>query len=363
MQAEAASVSIAIHILFFMLAGSIVAVRWLNKPEAEFTSENVERPKLERRKLQMPVRVKKMQRKSRRPAIKNRLTFAKSTFRPTSIKAVGLVAEGFDYNDAESALTGLASLGFSIPNFNLFGTDKSAGNELEGIFFDLKMKPDRSPAKMDEKYYITVLKDFVRSWNINQFKSKYFQAPRKKFATVFMMPYMSAEEAPKAFGVADVVKPKQWVAYYKGKIAAPQTGRYRFWGIADDVLMVRIRKKLVLDANWPNLKITDWESKDPNNRRFKLDEKEKELAIGDWVRLYRNKPTDIEVLVGERPGGRFYCRLLIEQEGVEYPKREDGMLILPVFKTVKTIPPKLVEKMEIKPNTCTLEGPSFGVLK
>lgn len=84
------------------------------------------------------------------------------------------------------------------------------------------------------------------------------------------------------------------------------------------------------------------------------------LEIGDWFSLSKDRPVDMEVLVGERPGGAFYCHLLIEQEGVEYPEGPDGRPILPVFKTAE-IPEKLIHEMKLEPGTCTAEGPVFGI--
>lgn len=86
------------------------------------------------------------------------------------------------------------------------------------------------------------------------------------------------------------------------------------------------------------------------------------MVIGDWFHMTKGKPTDIEVLLGEMPGGFFYCRLLIEQDGVEYPKGKDGRPILPIFKTVD-IPEELVLQMQIDPGVATIGGPKFGVLK
>ncbi len=153
------------------------------------------------------------------------------------------------------------------------------------------------------------------------------------------------------------------MAYYNGKIAAPETGRYRFWGIADDILMVRVKNRLVIDANYPNIKgkVTDWKSDDPRSRKLKSGN-EQGYVIGDWFHMTKGKPVDMEVLIGELPGDWFYCRLLIEQDGVEYPKGKDGRPILPVFKT-QEIPEKLVPQMRIDPGVATATGPTFGVLK
>ncbi|VGO16971.1 hypothetical protein PDESU_05565 [Pontiella desulfatans] len=354
-KSSAALVSLAIHAVLLVVALSFVAVQVIVKDEQTFEAQKVKRPKMQLKKLTVPVNVKK--KKVQKPKLRKTIV-VKKEIKSMDIKMpeVSGVKGGMGYMDGGG---GLGGLGFGL-EIDLFGANKGTGNEFEGTFFDLKMDPDGKPAKMDENYYKEVLRNFDGSWNISRFEKKYFKAPKKKFATTFMLPKMKAEEAPKAYAVQDVVQPKQWVAYYKGVIAAPETGRYRFWGIADDVLMVRVKNRLVIDANWPSMGITGWTSNDDRDKKWKMSGQN--VRIGDWFHLTKGKPTEMEVLVGERPGGFFFCHLLIEQDGVEYPKGEGGRPLLPIFKT-QEIPEKLIPQMKIEPGTCTTDGPTFGVLK
>jgi hypothetical protein len=41
---------------------------------------------------------------------------------------------------------------------------------------------------------------------------------------------------------------------------------------------------------------------------------------------------DIQIIVGEAPGGSFNAFLLIEQDGVTYKTTKDGSPILPIFR-------------------------------
>ena len=352
-KSSAALLSLAIHGILIVVALTFVAVTVITKEEKVFKVKEVKRPRLPPKKLTVPVNVKKQKPK---PKLRRNIVVKKK------VKTVDIkLPETSGFKGGTGYLNGGGlSLGFTLNMDNIWGKDKGSGNELEGTFFDLKLKPDGSPAKMDENYYKEVVQNFIGSWNISRFEKKYFKAPNKKFATMFMLPAMKAEEAPKAYGVEDVVKPKQWVAYYSGKIAAPETGRYRFWGISDDVLMVRIKKRMVIDANWPSMKITDWTSDDDQDKKYKMSGQT--VRVGDWFYLSKGKPVDMEVLIGERPGGFFFTHLLIEQDGVEYPRGKDGRPLLPIFKTVD-IPEELIPKMKIEPGTCTVEGPNFGVMK
>ena len=319
-KSSAALVSLGIHAVLIVVALSFVAVTVITKEDNKFEAKQVTRPKMPLRKLQVPVNLKK--KKVQKPKLrKNIVSKPKTTLMDIKMPEMTGIKGGTGYLDEAG---GLGSLGFSLDINSLFGGDKGFGNELEGTFYDLKMKPDGSPSdlkiaesKEEEKRqnskYKEVLQNFGGSWIISRFDKKYFKAPNKKFATTFMVPYMEAEEAPKAYAVDDVVQPRRWVAYYNGKISAPETGRYRFWGIADDVLGVRIKGRTVIDASFMNF--TGWESRDERNRKYKMSTST--LFIGDWFRMTKGKPVEMEVLIGECPGGYFYCHLLIEQDGVE----------------------------------------------
>jgi hypothetical protein len=283
-KSSAALISLGIHAVLLVVAISFVAVTVITKDDLSFEAKKVNRPRLKLKKLQVPVKYEK--KKSQTPKFRQRIVVKKE------VKAQEItMPEITGVRGATGYLNGgggLGSLGFGL-EIDIFGGNKGFGNELEGTFFDLKQKPDGSPAKMDENYFNEVVKDFASSWKVSRLEKDYFQAPNKKFATMFQLPAMSAEEAPQAYSVGDVVQPKQWVAYYTGKIAAPETGRYRFWGIGDDVLMVRVKRRLVLDANWYKGQITDWESDDENNRKFKSAPRENTMAIGDWFSLTKGE--------------------------------------------------------------------------
>ena len=52
-----------------------------------------------------------------------------------------------------------------------------------------------------------------------------------------------------------------WVAHYKGKLVYHEDIRIRFWGMGNDLLLVRVDGELVLNGNWHkdgrNMYITD----------------------------------------------------------------------------------------------------------
>ena len=142
---EAAAVSIAIHVLFAVFAGSWVAIKYVQKREAAFSSENIARPKLERRQLQMPVKVQNLQKKSQRPRVTSRMaSVSKSSFAlpdmsglgglgGSGLGGAGQARDGASAKRLElSSMGASGSLGFGIAGINFFGA-RSNGEKLAFI--------------------------------------------------------------------------------------------------------------------------------------------------------------------------------------------------------------------------------------
>jgi hypothetical protein len=120
------------------------------------------------------------------------------------------------------------------------------------------------------------------------------------------------------------------VVYYKGQVSPPEDGNYRFVAYADDVIVVAVNGKTVLVGGRPdatkNLKM--WTSPEQG---AKIGAANGTLHYGDWISLKKDEPVDLDVLVGERPGGSFCAFLLYEKQGAEYPKTESGATKFPLF--------------------------------
>lgn len=146
---EAAAISIGIHILLIVFAGSIVAIKYVQKRAAAFSGENISRPKLERRQLQMPVKVQNLQRKSSRPKVTSRMaSVSQASFAlPDSLGMGTDIEGGFDRaGGGERSLSSMGaagSLGFGISGVNFFGA-KSKGEKMVFIMdADKRMVEDR----------------------------------------------------------------------------------------------------------------------------------------------------------------------------------------------------------------------------
>lgn len=380
-KSSALMVSVIIHAVFIVVALSFVAVTVIQKDDTFFEAKPVKRPKMKLRKLQVPVKQSK-----KKPVPKLRKTIvAKPRTPDVNIKMpeIAGIKGGTSYGSG----TGLAGLGFNF-DLDLFGSNsKGAGNDFVGHFYDLKQTRKGQPSEIGQllaqangdwndpnygasrKAYREVVTHFLKTWDDGRLKD-YFMAQREKFSTTFMIPLIDAEEAPKAFGVENQVKPMEWIALYRGQIVAPESGKYRFVGRGDDVLVVRVKKRVVIDASW--VKMTEWESNDPDNGKYRNYNEGKGCVIGDWFHLQKGNAVPMEVLIGEEPGGHFFCQLYIQKEGEQYPVTTESYagespgttetLQRPIFPVFKTAPvhDNIAAQMEINSDWATLDGPVFG---
>ncbi|WP_269538943.1 hypothetical protein [Cerasicoccus fimbriatus] len=242
---------------------------------------------------------------------------------------------------------------------SLFGNTQSGGFDLAGAFFDLKQSPNREPRSTDYKEFVR--RYATGSWPMGQLK-RFYQADRKLYASTLLIPHRMADQAPAAFGVAEEVQPSQWLAHYEGQITPPFSGKLRFWGFADDVLIVRVNGRIVLDGSFHPRNYTDWESSEPElNRKYNIGNGS--LAVGDWINVQEGRKLKIEILIGEEPGGHFSTYLLVEEKDKEYPKAQDGRPILPIFK-MTPLPPgfeqQLMAEIGHEQSLMSLKGPSFA---
>ena len=237
--------------------------------------------------------------------------------------------------------------GGSIPFFGF--RDNRGGGALTGYLYDLKQAKDHKPTNMEPGRYQGIVKEFVaKGWDEKAF-DPYFKSPKPLYTTQIFIPDMSADEAPKAYDVdrgPHKVEPKMWIALYKGKVTAPVAGRFRFVGFADDILVVRFNSQNVLDAGCQNIAPV------PRGEKYVYKDFIKEEGRqgfydsfgsirGAWFTVEAGKQYDVEILVGEQPGGFFCAHLLIEQEGVAYKKDPKSDLPrLPIFQLAAGKPGK-----------------------
>ncbi len=247
-------------------------------------------------------------------------------------------------------------------NKNPFGMLEMSTGGLAGTFYDLKQTTDMKATDMTDSGFREVLKEIVGRGLKERDLANYYKAPSTLYQTKFMIPRMSADLAPAAFDVEKFVQPRRWLVVYRGEVKAPQSGRFRFVGAGDDVLLVRFNKRLVFDYGY-TLSTTGGGVATPSQANY--DKNKKSDEIREFKRLspmpvptinyqYGNTPTinaalgglavgpefqvtagatyPIEILISEIPGGLFSTALLIEEKGTNYQKDATGSPILPLFR-------------------------------
>ncbi len=233
-----------------------------------------------------------------------------------------------------------------------FGDTNKSPSALVGTFYDLKQTKRKKPTGMTPEEYQTVFRRFVaQSWRESILKD-YFCAPQPLYASQIMIPNMSADVGPKAFGMEKEVQPSRWLVHYKGRVSPPADGTYRFVGAGDDVMVVRFNGKVVLDRCWQQHD-TEWKAE--TNYDYGWTKIPNGFARGDAIRVKAGNFYDIEVLIGEQPGGLVFACLLMEKEGEAYQKDDRGNPILPVFRVADTPMPELQPGQTLPPHVA--DGP------
>lgn len=165
--------------------------------------------------------------------------------------------------------------------------------------------------------------------------SRYFRAPQSLFLTHLAIPFSNAESGPSFFGADGDIKPSGWMVHYQGRITVPRSGTYRFSGLGDDYLVLMLKGRMRLAACWSDIQpaiAERWEPTKPTGEWLGPFGNMR-LVYGDWVHLSEGEVIDIDLAIGERPGGKVGFILHVEEKGVDYRKDSQGRPILPLFAT------------------------------
>ncbi len=210
-----------------------------------------------------------------------------------------------------------------------FGDSTRIAASLIGVLYDLKQTQNNQPTTVDAVSYSGVVDEFLsKEWD-ESVLNRYYRVVNALYATRIFIPQIQAGAAPKAFGVEKSVMPSRWLIHYKGQVSPPSKGTYRFWGCADDVLAVAVNGKTVLVANRQDTRLPNvtWKASEADGAQAANNL----LRPGDWMDLTTNEIIDLDVIVGERPGGLFSAFLMVEKRGESYAKDAKGHSIFPIF--------------------------------
>lgn len=350
-------ISLLVHAAVFMLAGLLVVFTVHQKEEKKFVPPKpVDRPKMKLKKPKVKVK------KSAKPKSTSRIV--------TTVKRAGM--PDIELPGMSGMVDGLAGGigGFEIipdlGNVTMFGSKTSIGNDLEGTFYDFKR--DRSgrtiPVDMEGNEWRRIINKFMKNgWKTSTF-ARYYRAPQKLYATTVVVPVTKSGIAPVAFGDKEAVG-ALWAVHYTGQLVHKEGIKFRFWGIGDEFLMVRVDGEIVLGAWWPGAEFRGqglgslWESSSIQSERYQWGNNM--AVIGDWIELEPGEAKDIDILIGDNGG--IACFILgIEEEGVEYERSGQPSPILPAFKTAQPTHDLLDAIYKELPvgDVCLTNGPVFN---
>lgn len=199
---------------------------------------------------------------------------------------------------------------------SVFGSAQRSAGALIGILYDFKQNQKREPVPMDRNVFEKVVAQFINGGWDEGLLNKYYRVPRALYATELLIPTIDADTAPRAFGVEKTVQPRMWMVHYKGQVAAPADGAYRFLGDADDFVAVAVNGETVLVADIPGTRLqVKWFAREPE---VQLSGKHGGRFIaGDWINLRAGQPVDLDIITGESPGGQMRCQLAVQKKGVD----------------------------------------------
>lgn len=359
------TISLVIHLILAALLGGVVLFKAASSPESfvvgqnhGFLSEEAEvdqaEPLSEPAEFEEPLEPidSSLPQSYEASAIQSTAALADFSIRGTfSAQTMGTTLSGsLTSVSAGSSGGGRARMGSG----GFFGVRDQSAKGLVGLMYDLKQYKNGKPTDITPEEYGEVVASFAKSWNTSKL-NEYFRAPTVLTASQIFTPNLKATEAPKAFGVEETVQPSRWVALYRARVSPPASGTYHFVGAGDDIMFVRFNGKVVLDRCWSG---SDQEAKAVQNYDYGFSKIKKGFAKGTGVRADKGKFYDLDILIGEQPGGKFFACLLLEEEGVSYEKDAKGNPILPIFRVADELLPK-EGNMSFPPHTT--DGPIWTV--
>ena len=323
-------ISLLVHVGAFLLAGLLVVFTVVNKEEQKFAPPKpVERPKMKLKKPKVKVK------KNAKPKATTRIVtkIQKADMPDIQLPELGGMGTGLEGGDGLGGFDMMPDLG----EVTMFGNTVSIGNDLVGTFYDIKRdrRGRRIPVDTDGTEWRRVIRKFLLSgWRTSVFAG-FYQAPQKLYATSMVVPATLSGIAPTAFGDEDAVG-ALWMVHYKGQLTHKDGIKFRFWGIGDEFMIVRVGGEIVLGAYWPGddyryvVMPGIWDTSSADSDKYFMGNEK--AVVGDWVELEPGESKEIEILVGDNGGAACFI-LVVQEEVVEYESNLQGAPILPVFKT------------------------------
>ena len=296
--------------------------------------------------------------------------------------------------DSNSALKLQGVLPFGRPggggNMGDGGEGDGRGNlkgMLQGVFYDLKQTKDRKATDamgnpnvendFTRDRVLPVIKSFINgTWRReydNQGRvhypelDKYYCSPTRLWNSCFYTEQIKASEAPTAYQCGKEVNTGGWVCIYSGNVVAPFSGKFRFVGYCDDILLIRFNRQIVFDYGWYSatlaenlIRMGDFKcilSGHPENERqrrmiadsviyskhmldvyFPHFDNNHGIAKGPVLEVQEGQVYPIEIMISEVPGGEFTLVLFMEQLDENGDPLEPNPDSFTLFRTTLDLP-------------------------
>ena len=163
-------------------------------------------------------------------------------------------------------------------------------------------------------------------------------------------------EFPDRTGLAPYSREDGWMVWYHGQVLPPRPGRYRFWGYADNHLLVSIDGKPVFEGSRRSPTFKGLGVPRTDNPSLPCLIAKAGFACSSWIEL-SGDPVRIDILFGEAGGNITSGLLLVERQGDDYEETFWGQPKWPLFLTAT---PSEEEKAELQRLIHYLERKTMG---
>lgn len=303
-------ISFALHIVAIVIFGTIKFVSAVLREETVFEAVPVEIPPQREPEYQVNIQQRNQSTPPPRPPaiVVNNPSELDIPTLDIDVNVDSSSVIGRSGGSFGGGLSGVREMAIEFKLTDFGYTGKTEGT-LEATLIDLKRDRSGKPIKVSRK---GTIREFAgSSWNLTQFTRKFYTAKNKLYGSYWMVPNGPANKAPESFGVDGEIQPSGIVAYYEGTYTPPKNMQMRFCGMADDVLIVRLNSRIVLDASWER-GYSDQQLDDSGPR---LPGVPQNIRYGDWITLNAGEVYDLKILLAEIPGGFFASYLYYQEKG------------------------------------------------
>ncbi len=138
---------------------------------------------------------------------------------------------------------------------------------------------------------------------------------------------------PERIGLAPFDSRAGWLAHYSGKVRPPKSGRYRFWGYADNHLLVVVDGKPVFEGGrYDSSFRLSLDVPRVNHPSLPCLNSSAGFASGPWIEV-SDESLQLDLIFGESAYSQTSAILLIEHEGSELETTFWGQPKWPLFLT------------------------------